>query len=139
MSSPTDTIRERVLALLSHIDVTDAEFGRAIGRGYSWVSAFRSGTRPATDIDLIVKIAKYFGVTVGYLLRESERPLDSGAMTLVATWNGLTEERDRLLLLRVAATLRPNAASTDTPTDDDPTGGGNTTVEDASPRKKKHR
>lgn len=99
-------IRARVGELLkSRADVRQAEFGAAIGRGYSWVSSFLAGTRNANDILLLVRIARFFGVTVGYLIGESDKKLDPGAATLLATYAAI-DGRDRSLLLDFAASLR---------------------------------
>jgi len=137
-----EAIRERVVALLDQRpELTDVEFGRKIGRGYSWVSAFRAGTRHATDIDLLVTIAKYFGVTVGYLLGETGRTLDAGAMTLLATWDGLQHSpRDRRMLLDIAATFRrPTDESGEPPTPADPREAPRTNSGANSLRKTKRR
>lgn len=137
---PTERIRERVLELLAQrSEVTDVEFGNRIGRGYSWVSAFRKGTRPATDIDLIVKIAKYLGVSVGYLLGETERTLDPGAATLLATYEQMTT-RDRQLFLQIAATFRqPNDEAVVPPAGAVPQTETHTDSTAPPPRKRKHR
>jgi transcriptional regulator with XRE-family HTH domain len=87
-------------------DVSDDSFGARIGRGGSWVSAFRTGKRHANDIHLLIKIARYFHVSVGYLLGEVEQAPDPGAATLLATWTQLVDERDRQLLLQVVAPFR---------------------------------
>lgn len=140
MVGPTERIRERVLALLAQRpEVTDVEFGERIGRGYSWVSAFRKGTRPATDIDLVVKIAKYLGVSVGYLLGETQRALDPGAATLLATYEQAGEQ-DRQLMLRIVATFRqPNDVGAAPPTADAPPTAPRTGSTGTPPRTGKRR
>lgn len=100
------TIRERVRGLFkSRADLSQREFADALGVDPSWVSAFLAGRRPANDIHLLVKIARYFGVSVGYLLDETERGLDAGAMTLIATWEHL-DPADRSVVLTLALNLR---------------------------------
>lgn len=105
--SVPDTIRGRVAELLAaQPDVKQHEFGRAIGRGASWVSAFLTGKRHANDVELLVKIARYFGVSVAYLLNEADRGRDARAATLLAIWEELGEKQ-RAAVLNLALTLRP--------------------------------
>lgn len=120
-------------------EVTHAQFGARIGRGYSWVSAFLKGTRPATDIDLIVSIAKYFRVSVGYLLGETERHLDPGAATLLATWEQ-AGARDRAMLLQIAATFRhPTDGALDSSSAGGPEGAPRKGSAPSEPQPKKRR
>jgi transcriptional regulator with XRE-family HTH domain len=101
---------QRVLELLAaRPEMSRADFGRRIGRGHSWVSEFCAGLRTTNDLRLLLKIGRAFRVSVGYLLGESERRLDPGAATLLATWEVL-DPRDRELLLSVAATFRGRVA-----------------------------
>jgi len=111
--SVEDTIRGRVAELLAaQQDVKQHEFGRAIGRTGSWVSAFLAGKRHANDVRLVVKIARYFGVTVGYLLNESDRGRDAGAATLLATWDELLlPDQDVVLQLALSLRRRRDAAT----------------------------
>jgi transcriptional regulator with XRE-family HTH domain len=54
-------------------------FGRRIGRPTpSWLSEFLNGKRTTNDLRLVLKIAKVFGVSVGYLLGESEPERERG-------------------------------------------------------------
>lgn len=104
---------QRVLELLAaRPEMKRADFGRRIGRGHSWVSEFCAGLRTTNDLRLLLKIGRVFGVSVGYLLGESDRRLDPGAATLLATWDAL-DPRDRDLLLSVAATFRRRASATE--------------------------
>lgn len=97
-----ETIRERVEALLrERPEVKQYEFGRAIGRGYSWVSAFLKGKRPVTDVALLVRIARFFPVSAAYLLGESEREADSQTAVMFETWR-LLPPRARKTVLGVA-------------------------------------
>jgi transcriptional regulator with XRE-family HTH domain len=125
MADTSTTIREQVRTLLAaRPDVTQEEFGRAVGRGFSWVSAFLAGTRHANDVRLVVRIARYFGVTVGYLLKESDRERDAGAMTLLTTWESLPHA-DRDVVLQLALSLRRRA---DDGGDEGSSGGSNGTA-----------
>lgn len=106
-------LRQRVLDLLTaRPEMSRADFGRRIGRGHSWVSEFYAGLRSTNDLRLLLRIGRAFGVSVGYLLGESESRLDPGAATLLATWEALNQ-RDRELLLSVAATFRQRAIPTE--------------------------
>lgn len=101
-----EVIRQRVRGLLAaRPDVSKTEFGEAVGRGYAWVHAFLAGIRHANEIHLLVKIARYFGVTVGYLLNEADRERDAGAVTLLATWEQLAPA-DQDVVLQLALSLR---------------------------------
>lgn len=112
------TLRQRVTELLAaRPEMERADFGRGIRRGHSWISEFLAGLRTTNDLRLVIKISRVFGVSVGYLLGESDRPLDPGAATLVATWEVL-DARDRELLLSVASTFRQRGSPTE------PTNGG---------------
>ncbi len=51
-----------------------------------------------------------FGVSLGYLLGESERHLVAGEVTLLSAWRAL-EAPDRELLLSLAASIRKRALS----------------------------
>lgn len=133
-----ELVRERVRELLAaRPDVNQTAFGAAIGRGYSWVSAFLTGTRHANDIHLLKQIARFFGVSVGYLLGEVERSLDPGAATLLATWDNLSQ-RDRKLLLTVAAQFRSPTAELGPEGGAAPNqGAARNTVKAAAPRNRK--
>jgi transcriptional regulator with XRE-family HTH domain len=100
-------IRERVRALLkARPDVNQADFGTAVGRGYSWVSAFLSGGRNANDIVLLVRIARFFGVTVGYLIGETDKKIDPEAAILLAAFEQLQDKKlARSAVLQLAQTL----------------------------------
>jgi transcriptional regulator with XRE-family HTH domain len=98
------TVRERVTALFRAKGISQAEFAGAIGVKPSWVSHFIGGTRNANDLPLLVRIARFFGVTVGYLLSETERGRDPGATILLTTYEAL-DARGRALLLDLAASL----------------------------------
>lgn len=93
-----ETIRSRAFALFKSRGVSQVELSEALGTSASWVSAFFGGKRPANDVHLLVKLARYFGVTVGYLLNETERGRDAGATTLVTTWTALDERAQRVVL-----------------------------------------
>lgn len=115
----TDTIRLRVVELLKTRPdlLPQAVFGERIGRGGAWVSAFLSGTRPATDIDLVVRIAKVLGVPVAYLIGEERHAPPPKAMAAHALVDSLTDEGLETLLV-VGRTLptkatRPRSEASD--------------------------
>lgn len=133
---------QRIQGLLAtRPDLKDrAVFGHRIGRPTpSWLSEFLNGKRTTNDLRLVMKIAKVFGVSVGFLLGEVEKERDAGAATLLATYE-MVNERDRGLLLSFAASLRPATdEESGTGGGGEPGGGGNTTASNASPRKPKRR
>lgn len=103
------TLRQRVTELLAaRQELTRADFGRRIRRGHSWISEFFAGLRTTNDLRLVGKISRVFGVSVGYLLGETDDPLDPGAATVLATWKMLPPA-DRALLLTVVASFRQRA------------------------------
>lgn len=104
----------RVKGLFDSRGINQREFADALGVSPSWVSAFFAGRRPANDIHLLLKIARYFGVTVGYLLNETERGRDAGATTLLGAWTEMTDERDRQAVLNLALMLRGRNADPNT-------------------------
>jgi transcriptional regulator with XRE-family HTH domain len=95
----------RVKALFETHAITQRELADAIGTSPSWVSAFFANRRPANDIHLLLRIARYFGVSVGYLLNESERGRDAETATLLAAFDGLLQP-DRAVVLNVALSLK---------------------------------
>lgn len=126
--STQETIRARVGELLAaQQDVTQGQFGAAIGRTGSWVSAFLAGTRHANDVRLVVKIARYFGVSVGYLLNETDRARGAVASTLLAVVEQLAPA-DQDVVLKLALSLRARGGGTNGAgsgdADDAPVAGG---------------
>lgn len=111
----SDTIRARVRDLLrTRPELTQAEFGGAIGRGYSWVSAFLKGTRDANDVTVVVRIARFFGVPVGFLLGEGKRGESALLVSVKAQCEELTDEGLEALAL-IAKTLPKKAKSPTAP------------------------
>lgn len=123
------TVREQVQALLdARPEVSQVAFGRAVGRGYSWVSSFLAGRRSANDVRLLVRIARFFGVSVDYLLRESDQAIDAETKVLVGAFSVLApRERDVVLqlALRLARTAG-DSAPPDRPADATPPTRGRT-------------
>lgn len=106
--SVAQTLRKRVLELMeARPDVTRAKLRAATQRGHSWVSEFLSGARTTNDLRLVIRIARFFGVTVGYLLNEEGwRHEDAQSVTMMGVWEELDKER-REDLLHIALRLRP--------------------------------
>lgn len=99
-------IHKRVTELMNtRPDLTRADLELRIHRGASWLSEFLRGKRTTNDLRLLISLCGVFGVTVDYMLGESDRRLDVGAMTLLATWREL-QAPDRELLLKLAASVR---------------------------------
>lgn len=101
-----ELLRQRVTELLAaRPDLSRTDLGNRIKRGHSWISEFLAGRRTTNDIRLVIKIARVFGVSVGYLLGENDRQLNAGAASLLSTW-ATAQPRERKILLDVAASLR---------------------------------
>jgi hypothetical protein len=109
--NPVDQLAEalhgRVLGLLAaRPDVSKADFGRAIRRGPSWLSEFFSKQRTTNDLRLVARMARFFGVSIGYLLGESDgRAEDAEVLSLLAAWRGLRTQKDRRAVLQLAVHL----------------------------------
>lgn len=111
MDAVGKALLQRVSELLAaRHDLTRAEFGKRIDRGHSWMSEFLSGARTTDDLRLLIKMSRVFGVSVGYLLGETDRTIDAGAATLLSTWDSASPAARRLLL-DLAASLRQNYSS----------------------------
>lgn len=127
------TLLQRIRELLSsRADVTRAEFLAAIGRPTpSWGSEFFSAQRTTNNLRLVIKIARYFGVPIGYLLNENEPAKDAGAITLLDAWEHM-DEKGRKILLNMALMMKDHADGRDTEPPDGSSGGpsrgGGTTV-----------
>lgn len=141
-----DAVGQRLLDRVSCLiatrpDLQDrAVFGRLIGRPTpSWLSEFFGGKRTTNDLRLVVKMARVFGVTVGYLLGEAEPDRSEGAATLLATWDA-ADERDRRMLLQFAATIRRSIGEESPPGTDGGRGpAGNSATKATVPQRKKYR
>lgn len=103
-----NTLLERIRGLLAARPELDRQdFGRAIKRETpSWLSEFFSGKRTTNDLRLVIRMARFFGVTVGHLLNETGRSEDADTTTLMAAWDHITDKRDRQALLNLALMLR---------------------------------
>ena len=97
-------IISKVRGLFDSRGISQRELADAIGTSPSWVSAFFAQRRPANDIHLLQRIARYFGVSVGYLLHETERGRDAESATLLAAFAEL-QPPDRDVVLNVALSL----------------------------------
>jgi transcriptional regulator with XRE-family HTH domain len=116
-------------------------FGRRIGRPTpSWLSEFLNGKRTTNDLRLVLKIAKVFGVSVGYLLGESEPERERGRRDAAGDLR-----RDQRAA--IGGFCFPSQRHYGLPSDEESGtgdggsqgGGGNTTASNASPRKPKRR
>lgn len=92
-------IVDRVRTLFESRGLQQKEFAAGLGVSASWVSAFFGYRRPANDIHLLCKIARYFRVTVGYLLNETERERDADLTTLISAWPAIPAAGRRGLVL----------------------------------------
>lgn len=98
------TIVERVWALFkSRQGLSQKEFAEALGVDQSWVSHFFKHKRPANDIHLLSRIARYFSVNVGYLLEEKGYDLTPDEITLLAAWRECVARKDEPALRAMRA------------------------------------
>lgn len=99
-------LRSKVEALLrARPDDDWTTFGRAIGRGASWVSEFKNGIRSTNDLRLVLKMAKFFSVPPDYLLTDaSDASDDPERVMLLGAWKDL-DARERKIVLRLAVSL----------------------------------
>jgi len=146
VDSVGERLRQRVEALLqTRPDLQDrAVFGRLIRRPTpSWLSEFLHGKRTTNDLRLVIRMARVFGVSVGYLIGEQATAPDPAVATLIATYESLDPAGRRLLLDMAAAFRRTpqqaNASSLEGSGAGDHPTAPNNTVKGAAPQKKKHR
>ncbi len=129
MPPPTQTVRIRVRELLDkHADVKRSEFARAIGQDPSFVTKFLDGKRDAKDILLLVRIARFFGVSVGYLIGETPRGQDALIEAIVSAAREISEVHQQIVLT-VAQSFPP---ATPPPTD-----AGSSAGPRSTPRKRR--
>lgn len=106
-------ILSRVKELLAQRpDLDEAVFFKSVKRGTpSWRSEFLSGKRTTNDLRLVVSMARFFRVPVGYLLKEGTEPLDAATLTLLGAWKDLKTQRDRDAVMQLALTLGRDAGA----------------------------
>lgn len=116
MDAVGESLLQRVKELLNiRTDVDRPDFGRAIGRGHSWISEFFNGLRTTNDLRLVLKMARFFRVRVGYLLKDDpDAPDDPALMSLMGLWPELTPER-KDALIHLALVLRRESRGTPPP------------------------
>lgn len=93
--------------LVARPDVSRDDLGRSIKRGKSWISEFFNGKRTTNDLRLVLRMAKFFGVSPGFLINgEAMKPDDALTASLLGVWSDL-EKDERDTVLHVALRLRP--------------------------------
>jgi transcriptional regulator with XRE-family HTH domain len=107
-----ETIRERITALLAaHPDkLNQKQFAEAFGRSEAWASHLLDGTRALNNVQLLVRIARFFRVPPSYLLDEPAAA-DSLVSEISAVCAGLTKDQQEVVL-RVARSLPPPSKGT---------------------------
>lgn len=103
---PAQTVRLRLRELIDAKDVTKSDVARAIGQHPSFISKVLSGEREANDLDDLVRIARFFGVSVGWLIGETPRGQDSTIEAIVLAAQDLSVEHQQIVLA-VAQSLPP--------------------------------
>ena len=94
--------------LAARPDLSRDDVGRAIRRGKPWISEFFNAKRTTNDLRLVHRMAKLFGVPLGYLLNgdSTRQAEDAQTVTMLATWQDLDAEH-RETVLQLALRLRP--------------------------------
>ena len=108
----TAVIRQRVNELLKdRTEISNKEFALAIGQQESWVSEFRRGRRHANQIRVVARMARFFRVSVAYLIGETkdDEPLDGETALLLAAWEQLDDKDDREMTLGLLQQVRDKA------------------------------
>ncbi len=109
-------LNRRVVDLLeARPEVSRAEFGRAIGRtSPSWCSEFLNGKRTTDSLRLVLRMAKFFSVPIGYLLDQpGHKDQSPQTAALLHSWEGLdSEQRD--VIARLAVSLHRLRGPSDT-------------------------
>ncbi len=95
---PAQTVRIRLRELLAANDVTKSDVARAIGQHPSFISKVLSGEREANDLNDLVRIARFFGVSVGWLIGETPRGQDSTIEAIVSAAQELPLAHQKILL-----------------------------------------
>lgn len=98
---------QRVRELLAaRPDLDRRTLGRGIGRTTpSWLSEFLNGRRTTNDLRLVIRMARFLGVPVGFLLNERDPPDDAQTVTMMGAWEELASD-DREAVLQLALRLR---------------------------------
>jgi hypothetical protein len=71
----------------------------------SWRSEFFSGKRTTNKLRVVIAMARYFKVPVGYLLDELPESPDAATITLLGAWKSLQDKRHRDVVLQTALLL----------------------------------
>lgn len=80
-------------------------FFSSIGRQTaSWRSEFLNGKRTTDSLRLVIAIAKFFRVSVGFLLNEQPENHDAATVTLLGVWKELSPA-ERSVVLNLANEL----------------------------------
>lgn len=125
---------QRVSGLLeARSDIDRDEFGRRIHRGRPWISEYFSGQRTTNNLRLVAKMAKVFGVTVGYLLGESKADENPQRVTLLSVWDELPPP-DQGIVLQTAVMLRQRVVAPEYVSTPEPSPAANTTKARAARR-----
>lgn len=138
------TLLQRIKDLLgTRTDISKEQFFRAIGRPTpSWRSEFWSGKRTINNLRLVVRIAKFFNVPVGYLLNEQGAEQDPRTVSMMGLWADLRDplDRDAVVGLAIQLKRRQDAAaggSTEPPAETNNRGPRNSGAKNAHPQVKR--
>jgi transcriptional regulator with XRE-family HTH domain len=106
---PTETIRTRVRELFkkkaAEEGLTETAFSKAMGMTTpSWANHFLAGRRNVSDITLLARIARFFGVSVAFLIGETHDLDDARISAILVECKEIAPE-SLPALLTVAKTL----------------------------------
>jgi transcriptional regulator with XRE-family HTH domain len=123
---------QRIQELLAaRSDLTKADFFNAIGRPTaSWRSEFLAGKRTTNNLRLVMRIAKFFGVPIAYLLGESEPERDAALIAVISAWPELDDASKRVVMnsaLMLKGRVGAPANGPSSESSGEPGRGGNTT------------
>lgn len=95
-------IVKRIFNLIDNDNRQKKEFVEYLGKNRQILYAWKNLVNKPSLEDL-VKIAKYFGVPLEYLLYGEESPIDDATAAFLVQTNDLTEEQKRLIYASIKA------------------------------------
>lgn len=80
----------------------------AVGVSKAHVWELEKGTSKNPGLELLVKLATHFGVTIAYLTDEDSEPKDAAAMQFFREYDGKLSQEDWEVLKTMASRLKDN-------------------------------
>ena len=91
--------------LFSGIDMTQEDFGNIVGASRTTVSAWLTG-RAYPRVDVMERIAQYFGTTVTALVSEQKIDLTTSEGIMLDIYRQLTEDQKRKIISIAVSMLK---------------------------------